>query len=191
MIRKFFAAVMLITLLAFTSNANAAPEINYQVHVQDIGWMRPVGEGEVAGTTGEHKRVEAVIINCSSRIEYNVHVQDRGWQGWVNSGYIAGTVNESRRLEAIRIRFTGNSANKYDIYYRAHVADIGWQRWVKNGEVAGTENKGKRIEALQIRIVRKGESFGGDRHDYGGYGHDRYGHGRHGRGYDDYYGYQW
>ncbi len=190
MIKKFFAAVMLIAMMAFTQNVNAAPHITYQVHVQDYGWLSPVGEGQVAGTTGEHKRLEAIIINSSARIEYNAQVQDWGWQGWTTSGYIAGTVNESRRLEAIRIRFTGNSADKYDIYYRAHVQDIGWQRWVKNGQVAGTEGKGKRMEALQIRVVRKGERFGDDSYDE----RDRYRRGdrdRHRHGYDDYYGYQW
>ncbi|MBQ4495251.1 MAG: Ig domain-containing protein [Selenomonadaceae bacterium] len=196
MIKKIFAAVMMIALMAVTQNAYAAPEINYQVHVQDIGWMHPVAEDQVAGTEGRGKRIEAIIINCSSPIEYNAHLQDWGWQGWVSQGYIAGTVNEGRRLEGIRIRFADSTADRYDIYYRAYVQDIGWQRWVKNGQVAGTEGRGKRMEALQIRIVRKDESFGNDRYDSDRYGNDRYHHGRHRhrRGYDyydddDYYGY--
>ena len=62
MIKKIFAAVMMIALMAFTQNAYAAPEINYQVHVQDIGWMHPVAEDQVAGTEGRGKRIEAIII---------------------------------------------------------------------------------------------------------------------------------
>lgn len=33
-----------------------------QAHVQNIGWMDPVGDGEVCGTTGRSLRLEAVRI---------------------------------------------------------------------------------------------------------------------------------
>ena len=36
--------------------------IVYQVHVQGLGWMEPVRDGDVAGTVGLSKRVEAIKI---------------------------------------------------------------------------------------------------------------------------------
>lgn len=38
--------------------------IYYQAHVQDIGWMGWVSEDQVAGTTGQHKRIEALQIRA-------------------------------------------------------------------------------------------------------------------------------
>ena len=56
-------------------------EVLYKVHVQDIGWMNWVNDGRIAGTTGQSKRAEAIIINAEDKnlnnnIEYRVHVQD-------------------------------------------------------------------------------------------------------------------
>lgn len=175
MIKKFFGVVILL-MIALTQNAFAEPRISYQVHVQDYGWMPPVSEGRVAGTTGENRRIEAIIINCPEGIEYNAHIQDYGWEGWMDSGVVAGTVGEGRRLEAIRIRLTGSIANSYDVYYRAHVENFGWQDWVSNGRIAGTEGRGLRMEAIQIRLVKKGDDRNNFRHRRGGYRH----------GYEDY-----
>ena len=165
MIRKIFAAVFLTAILFFAQNVSAEPSVNYRVYIQDYGWMRYVRDGQVAGTTGEGLRMEAIVIDFDG-IEYNPHVQDYGWRGWVPSGVIAGTTGESRRMEAIRIRLTGGYANRYDVYYRAHVQEIGWTNWVRNGEVAGTVGEGLRMEAIQIRIDRKGSRYYDDDNDY-------------------------
>ena len=174
MIRKIFATLLLTAIIFFAQNVSAA-NITYQVSVKDYGWMHPVGDGQVAGTIGEGRRLEAIVINFDG-IEYNPHVQDYGWRGWVPSGVIAGTTGESRRMEAIRIRLTGRYANRYDVIYRVHIEDYGWLDWVGNGEIAGTTGEGLRIEAIQIRIVQKGSGYGG----YGDYGDDEeYYRGRH------------
>ena len=66
-----------------------------------------VSDGEIAGTEGESKRVEAIRIKLNEKIgrniRYRVHVQDIGWMDWVQNGEIAGTVGESKRIEAIEI----------------------------------------------------------------------------------------
>lgn len=36
--------------------------LQYRVHVQDIGWQNWVSNGELAGTTGKAKQLEAVEI---------------------------------------------------------------------------------------------------------------------------------
>ena len=168
MIKKFFGAIFL-AMIFFAQSALASPHINYQVHVENYGWMQPVADGEVAGTVGHGKRIEAIVIDFPEGIEYNAHVQNIGWQGWCYSGEVAGTVGESLRLEAIRIKLKGHYASEYDVYYRAHVQNIGWMEWVRNGQVAGTEGQNLRMEALQIELVRKGSGY-----ERGKHGRNRY-----------------
>ena len=186
MFRKIFATLLLTAIMFFAQNVSAA-HITYQVSVKDYGWMQPVGDGQVAGTVGENRRMEAIVIDFDG-IEYNAHVKEIGWQGWRYSGQVAGTIGESRRMEAIRIRLSGRYADKYDVVYRAHIKDYGWLDWVSNGEVAGTTGEGLHMEAIQIRIVRKGEYYDDDydRYDRDRYNRDRYG--RYGRYDDDDYG---
>ena len=84
------------------------PSICYTTHIQDIGWQNQVKDGEMAGTEGQSKRLEAIQIKLENTqdysIEYRVHVQDIGWQDWVKDGEISGTEGQSKRLEAIQIR---------------------------------------------------------------------------------------
>ena len=135
--------------------------VKYATHVQDIGWLGNVYDGNVSGTEGQSKRLEAITIKLdnpqySGSIRYRTHIQDIGWQSWRADGAMAGTSGQSKRLEAIEIDLTGEMASHYDIYYRVHIQDIGWQSWVKNGETAGTTGQSKRLEAIEIVFVEKG-----------------------------------
>lgn len=133
------------------------PSICYTTHIQDIGWQNQVKDGEIAGTEGQAKRLEAIKITLKDlsgvKIKYQTHIQDIGWQDWKYDGTLAGTEGQSKRLEAIRIELEEN--DKYSIMYRVHIQDIGWQDWRYDGETAGTEGKSKRLEAIQIKIVEK------------------------------------
>jgi uncharacterized protein YjdB len=135
------------------------PVVRYQAHVQDIGWQRKVSYGQVAGTLGQSKRMEAFSLESTGstaiqNIEANAHVQNIGWMGWRNASSI-GTTGQGLRVEGIQFRLTGALASQYDISYRTHVQDIGWQSWVTNGTVAGTTGQSKRIEAVQVRLLAK------------------------------------
>lgn len=140
--------------------------VTYEAHVADIGWQNYVAEGNIAGTTGKSKQMEAIKIALNNKeysgsVEYRAHVADIGWQKYVSENEIAGTTGKGKQMEAISVRLTGEMANKYDIYYRVHAADFGWLGWAKNGENAGSEGYGKRIEAVQIELVEKGDTFSG------------------------------
>ena len=160
------------------------PIITYQVHVQNKGWMDWVKGKEIAGTTGESLRVEAVRIKLEtqgkgdeegkedtekletsedekpeeltegSHIEYRVHIRNKGWQSWKKDGELAGTIGESLQIEAIQIRLTGPVAQKYEVYYKSHVATFGWLGLVKGEELSGTEGMSKRIEAISIGLEK-------------------------------------
>lgn len=142
---------------------NISINFSTSAHVQDYGWMGAVGNNQVAGTTGQSKRVEALSVNLSDDmanygdVDVQAHVQDYGWLSTVHSGDVAGVTGQSKRLEAIKISLTGELANQYDVYYRTHVGNIGWLGWAKNGEVSGSVGCNRRVEAYQIAIYKKGD----------------------------------
>ena len=134
------------------------PHVQYQMHVQDIGWQGTRQDGELAGTEGRSLRVEALKVNTINlpegvKLKYQAHVEDIGWQDWKQDGEISGTSGRSLRIEAIRIKLEGT--DKYSVKYRMHVQDIGWQDWCYDGETAGTQTLSKRVEAIEIQIVDK------------------------------------
>ena len=155
-----------------TSYAKPYPvDVTYKTQVQSYGWMKPVKNGQIAGTIGQSKRMETMSIsvknltdaNSDLGIAYNAHVQSYGWQGktndastWKKDGQNAGTVGKAKRLEAIQIKLTGEDAEKYDVYYRVHAQSYGWLNWAKNGEISGTAGCAKRLEGIQIIVVEKG-----------------------------------
>jgi|GEM_PF-210292 len=139
----------------------AVPTLKVTAHVQDIGWQKAVGSGQMAGTSGRSKRVEALKLSLegkdipSGSIEYRAHVQNIGWQSWVKDGAIAGTSGRGLRIEALKIRLTGEVADLYDIYYQIHVQNVGWMGIAKNGEATGTSGRSLRVEALRVWLVPK------------------------------------
>ena len=148
-----------------TANAfrKAPATVQYQAHVQNIGWQAAVTDGAVAGTSGQSLRVEALKVSLKNAdyaggVQIRAHVQDIGWQGWSTTG---GTSGQSKRVEAMQIRLTGEMANHYDVYYRVHAQNIGWMGWAKNGEQAGTAGYSYRLEAVQVKLVPKGSAAPG------------------------------
>lgn len=148
-------------------------ELSSDIHLQGRGWMPGGGFGDVLGTQGEARRLEAYSIKLSQfvsmgqdgaatapwkgDIEYRSHVQSTGWETqWCKNGQISGSYGDGKRIEAVQIRLTGELAEVYDIQYRVHVQGYGWTHLVKNGETAGTEGQGRRVEAIQIYLIPKG-----------------------------------
>lgn len=132
-----------------------AGQTSYSAHVQNLGWMPTVHDGETAGTTGLSLRLETLRLAVSSPgltgdVLYCGHVESIGWQPCVDSAQAIGTYGQGLRLEAFTIALTGELAEHYRISYQAHVQDVGWQPLVSDGEVAGTVGQSKRIEAVRI-----------------------------------------
>ncbi|MBQ9936554.1 MAG: Ig-like domain-containing protein [Lachnospiraceae bacterium] len=91
-------------------------DIVYTTHVQKYGWQGKLEDqstwkknGEMSGTSGEAKRLEAICINLTGDmaakydIYYRVHAQSYGWLGWAKNGAPAGTAGYAKRLEGIQI----------------------------------------------------------------------------------------
>ena len=91
--------------------------IAYATHVQTYGWQgadlnKPSTwkhDGQMAGTSGEAKRLEAICITLTGDmaehydIYYRVHAQSYGWLGWAKNGETSGTAGYAKRLEGIQI----------------------------------------------------------------------------------------
>ena len=136
--------------------------IQYQVHVQNIGWMNWVNAGETAGTSHQSLRLEGLRMRLTGElanhytIMYHVHIQDYGdAQGWVSDGALAGTTGESKRLEEVQIKIVpiGYSSNE-GVANRVHCQDYGWESaWSADGAVSGTTGSSKRLEAISIALT--------------------------------------
>lgn len=98
------------------SNTDHSGGIAYTTHVQTYGWQQDTNDssnwfqnGDMAGTSGEAKRLEAICIKLTGNMEkyydvyYRVHIQTYGWLGWTKNGAAAGSEGLGKRLEGIQI----------------------------------------------------------------------------------------
>ena len=143
--------------------------VSYRAHVAGIGWQAPVEDGAAAGTTGQGRAIEDLMVSLSSSdysdgssVQVDAHVAGIGWQGWEEpSPSEGGTTGQARAVEAVRLRLTGELADDYDVWYRVHASNIGWMGWAKDGEDAGTTGMACPVEAVQVKLVRKGAAAPG------------------------------
>jgi uncharacterized protein YjdB len=141
--------------------------VEYQVHVEGYGWTKWKKNGQVAGTTGESRRCEAIRFRLIDKPENeeiflhgNAHVENIGWLGFVPENEVCGTTGQARKLEALQFSLVGKDADKYSINFRSHSQDLGTQDWAKDGEFTGSEGAGLRIEAVQMILTDKGVDLG-------------------------------
>ncbi len=155
--------------------------IVYRAHVQDYGWMDEVKDGEIAGSIGEKRAIQAVEIKLEGQlaekydIYYRIHSENYGWFDWAKNGETAGTVGLACPAQAIEIRLfvrgdsnapeqTGKSYlsedNLGDIVYKAHISNTGWQKARADGKLAGTVGEGKHMEAFKVEISQLGYENG-------------------------------
>lgn len=158
----------------------------YNTHVEKYGWQGNTADsstwkrdGQMSGTSGESKRLEAIQIKLTGEdakdysVYYRVHVQNYGWLGWAKDGEMAGSRGQSKRLEGIEIKILpkgekpdGIRSNAFFEYgkgaengekdglvnYMTHVQNYGDQSYVYDGSVSGTEGESKRLEGIRIKL---------------------------------------
>lgn len=138
-------------------------DVEYQGHVQNIGWMDWTKNGNHIGTMGSGLRLEAFSMKLgghfaqNSSVSYQAHLQSTGWQGWKTQGQTAGETGTAKRIECFQVSLNGEAAAVYDVYYHAYVQNYGWLDWAKNGGWAGTTDGSLRIEAISVMLVPKGQ----------------------------------
>lgn len=128
-----------------------APEVKYprcRAHMKDIGWGDWVNAGEIIGTVGEHRRIEAIQIDYPDHdVSVGAHIENLQWVEYnhITKDTVIGTTGRGLRLEALRINC--NSLN-----VRAQIENQGWGNTTKcDGIVTvGTVGMADAIEALII-----------------------------------------
>ncbi|MEY8413888.1 GH25 family lysozyme [Lachnospiraceae bacterium 62-26] len=144
--------------------ASVKNAIRYSAHVENTGWMQSVKNGNVAGTVGMNRKLEAFEIKVQDlpgvNVEYCAYV-DGNWQNYVSNGNVAGTIGQNKPAEIIKVKLTGENAKNYNIYYRVYVNSVGWMGWTSNDEPAGTLGYNDPIEAYQIALLPAGEKAPG------------------------------
>jgi hypothetical protein len=86
--------------------------IRYRAHVQDIGDIPWVSEGEYVGTRGQSRRLEGLQIELTGpnaglySVAYMAHLQDIGDTFYFSDGVFCGTRGQSRRVEGMSVCIT-------------------------------------------------------------------------------------
>ena len=126
------------------------PQIKYRSHLEEIGWQEWKKDGEMSGTTGESRRLEAIQIDYNKPIYAKAHIQEDGWvdYGKITKDTVIGTEHQSKRLECLCLKCEG-------IKYRVHIQESGWSCWTKADGVCtlGSVGQSLRIEAIEIMEV--------------------------------------
>lgn len=121
--------------------------IKYRSHIQKEGWQEWKRDGEVSGTTGEKKRLEAIQIDFNKEVYAKAHIQKDGWvdYGKITKDTVIGTTGQQKRLECLCL--------KGDFEYRVHIQGSGWSCWTKADGVCtlGSVGEQLRIEAIEIK----------------------------------------
>ena len=130
------------------NNKDEFGNVSYRVHMRGNGWGAWQCDGEMAGSTGQNRRIEAICLDGDGKADVTVHIKDTGDKEYkgVTKQTVCGIIGEGKRIEAIKIVGT-------DCYYmyRVHQKNIGWSEWANNGEFAGTKEKGLQLEAVEIK----------------------------------------
>lgn len=151
-------------------------DVEYRVHVENLGWLGWAKNGENTGTENYGFKIEAIELKLVKKtllkkqtaettgiyfnrlqtqtptIEYSGHTSNVGWQNpYVANGQVGGTTGRNLQLEALKVRLSDMHI-KGDIVYSAHVENIGWQNNVKDDQVAGTIGRVLQVEALRINL---------------------------------------
>ena len=84
--------------------------MRYMAHLQGIGDVPFVNEGQFIGTRGQARRLEGFAIELTAgaasnfRVLHMAHLQGTGDTGMFENGQFCGTRGQSRRVEGILVR---------------------------------------------------------------------------------------
>lgn len=150
-----------IEAIALTLEGVPGYEIEYRVHIQNIGWSSWRSQGEIAGTSGMSYRLESIQIRIvpveqktlSPYLTYRSHVQKKGWLDWVSEGSLSGTSGKSLRMEAVQINLHNPEPGMY-ISAKIHVQKKGWLTFPKvtPETIIGTSGESLRVEAINLML---------------------------------------
>ena len=134
--------------------------VKYFAHVQNVGDLPKVRDGQTAGTEGCGVQLEAVTIEGLPKgweVEAQAHIQNRGWRRFagIKDGVtcLVGTKGERLRLEALGFRVTKRPVgDNRKLYFQVHQACYGWKAKTPEGYFSGSDGEEMQLEAVRIWI---------------------------------------
>ena len=105
-----------ITGFSAKTTSFVAGEINYQLHLSNVGWASGKSNGEQLSSDTESNSVEAIKISLSGDLAtyfdvwYRVHVDNVGWLGWTKNGSVAGSTGYGTHVQAVQVMITRKGA---------------------------------------------------------------------------------
>ena len=125
------------------TNKPYSGSIVYTTHVQTYGWQGNENnpntwrrDGDMSGTSGEAKRLEAIRIALTGEmaehydVYYRVHAQSFGSLGWAKNGEAAGTAGLAKRLEGIQIVLVPKNGKAPTMSYQG-ITSVKTQAYIK------------------------------------------------------------
>ena len=125
------------------TNQQYSGSVVYTTHVQTYGWQGNESnpntwkrDGQMSGTSGEAKRLEAIRIALTGEmaahydIYYRVHAQSFGWLNWAKNGEPSGTAGLAKRLEGIQIVLVPKGSGAPAATYQ-NVTSVRTQAYIK------------------------------------------------------------
>lgn len=125
------------------TNKPYSGSVVYTTHVQTYGWQGNENDittwkrdGQMSGTSGEAKRLEAIRISLTGEmakhydIYYRVHAQTYGWLAWTKNGAPAGTAGYAKRLEGIQVVLVPKGASAPANNYKG-ISSVRTQSYIK------------------------------------------------------------
>lgn len=128
----------------------------YRAHVENLGWLDPVHDGQVSGTTGHGLRLEALKIDTRKlpgvKIKASAHIQSVGTvdYGYITHETVIGTTGQKKRLEALMLEVEGLPEGK-KLYVQMHFDKTGWGAVVPSD--GGSFGLGKETQAIKMWIA--------------------------------------
>ena len=157
-------------------SSDLSGDIVYEAHVQNVGWQGTRRNGQVAGTSGQSLRVEAIRISLTGDLAdaydvwYRTHVGEVGWLAWTQNGENSGSGGMSLRLEAVEIAllpkgtqtpsasgqassmsFIDGNRERVSCSYAAQV-DGERMNAVSNGATSGTVGHSQAVQGISASI---------------------------------------
>lgn len=133
--------------------------LQYQAHVQNIGWCEPVHDGQQAGTTGFGMRLEAIAVNPPEgwELEICLHIQNEGWKRYTGivhgTSIVCGSVGKAQRIEDMIVRVVKRpDGDTRKLWFQVHQENIGWKAWTLEGFASGADGQSARLEAFRMKI---------------------------------------
>lgn len=135
-------------------------KISLQAHVQEYGWLDPVGEGQWCGTRGESKRLEALKIDTEKAgftiDEIDLHIAFDGWKNYKkpSKDEVLGTTGESKAIECIRIKALKEDGSPR-FRFRVHQSMFGDTCWTLSDGIStlGSVGQSLPLEAIEMELI--------------------------------------